>query len=229
LHDQVRTILFTEIVNSVHICGRYVYQWTHSLPSGCAMTSQLNTINNSIIMRLAFNWAAKKYQPSHVGMFLDNVSMIAFGDDNVLNISERVTGWYNQETITAVLAEHDIIYTDETKSATVNVTRTLEEVEFLKRKFAFDEETQRHIAPLRPSVIYEMMNWIRSDRDVTTQTLDNLRVALGEASLHGKEFYNIFKDSFDALLREFDLDFVIPPYTVAHYQTLEGNNYGIDF
>jgi hypothetical protein len=228
-HDKIRTVLFTDIVNSVHLCGDYVYQWTHSLPSGCAMTAQLNTINNSIIMRLAYLWAAKKYCPLMKGMFLDNVSMIAFGDDNVLNISERVLDWYNQETIAQVLAENDIIYTDETKSASVNLYRSLDQIEFLKRRFTWDEILARYIAPLRPEVIYEMMNWIRSDRDPITQTLDNLRIAQGEASLHGKEFYTEFKRSFDALIVEFNLEYVIPSFEDAHFQTLTGQNYGINF
>ena len=77
--------------------GKRLYKLNHSQPSGNPATAILNSMYNSIACRVTF-YAERPGNEE----FNDYVSMIAYGDDNLLNISSRVSTWYNQESMTRV-------------------------------------------------------------------------------------------------------------------------------
>jgi hypothetical protein len=120
--------------------------------------------------------------------FTDNVSMQTYGDDNVLNISDRVIEWYNQKTITDALASMGLTYTDEAKTGELVEYRTLEEISYLKRKFVLNDRGF-YQAPLDIQVCKEMPNWIRGTAKKEA-TKENALAALVEISLHGQEVYD---------------------------------------
>jgi len=184
--------LWTHIVHSVHIYDDNVYMWTHSQPSGNPFTVIVNCLYNSIIMRISWIRVMEKYQPKLKSMkwFNDYVALITYGDDNVLNIDSKVIGWYNQITISEVMAEMKHEYTDEAKTGEIVKSRKLDEVFFLKRKFKFSDELQRHVAPLKIEVIYEMLNWSRRSIDPDEILMANIGTAFREIVYHGKEEYN---------------------------------------
>lgn len=124
--------------------------------------------------------------------FCEYVAMVAYGDDNEVNIADAVIDLYNQETISAKMTEMKHEYTDETKSGAMVKHRLLEETHFLKRGFRFEKEVARTVAPLRKDVIYEMLNWTRINNSVDPNviTMDNIDCAFREIILHGREAYN---------------------------------------
>lgn len=188
--------LWTHLVHSVHIFKDNVYMWTHSQPSGNPFTVIINCLYNSIIMRLAWIEIMKEVKPEYMSMkfFRKHVSMVSFGDDNVLNISERVLDLYNQETISEVMTKLKHEYTDEAKTGQIIKSRKLEDIFFLKRGFKFSEELQRTIAPLKIEVIYEMLNWSRNTIDPDVILMTNIEVAMREIVYHGREEYTKLKN-----------------------------------
>jgi hypothetical protein len=183
--------LWTHIVHSVHIFGNNVYMWTHSQPSGNPFTVIINSLYNSIIMRVVWQYVMEEKQPKWRTMnhFNEYVSMISFGDDNLLNIADEVIDIFNQVTISEAMSKIGHEYTDETKSGEMVPCRKLEEVGFLKRGFKFDRLLQRWISPLKKSVIYEMLNWSRKGVNPTDITMSNLDVAFREIVYHGRKEY----------------------------------------
>jgi len=68
--------------------------------------------------------------------------------------------------------------------------RNLDEIEFLKRKFVFDNVLLRYIAPLRLDVVLEIPYWTKRGAGKSdTITMDNLQLSLDELSLHGKTIF----------------------------------------
>nr|QZZ63310.1 hypothetical protein [Vespula vulgaris Picorna-like virus 1] len=190
--------LWTHIVYSVHIFDDNVYMWTHSQPSGNPFTAILNCLYNMIIMRVSWIKIMNECAPQHSSMaeFNKYVAMIAYGDDNVLNIADAVIELFNQETITLMMSRIGHEYTDETKSGQAVKYRSLDDVQFLKRGFRFEPELMRHIAPLKKDVIYEMLNWTRSNTvDPDTILMDNIDIAFREIILHGEQAYNDLRNS----------------------------------
>lgn len=193
--------LWSHLVHSVHIYDDNVYMWTHSQPSGNPFTVIINCLYNSTIMRLSWIRVMEKVQPRLRSMkwFNECVALITYGDDNVLNIDAKVVQWYNQVTISEVMAEMKHEYTDEAKTGEIVKTRTLEDIFFLKRKFRFCPELVRTVAPLKIEVIYEMLNWTRKCADPNVILMTNIETAFREIVLHGREEYDKLRKAVTGL------------------------------
>lgn len=194
--------LWTHLVHSVHIFGDNVYMWTHSQPSGNPFTVIINCLYNSSIMRVAWIRIMKENKPQWMSMkwFRKFVTMIAYGDDNELNISEEVIDIFNQETISKIMKEMKHEYTDEAKSGNIVKSRLLEETFFLKRGFRFSPELQRTVAPLKIEVIYEMLNWTRNTIDPDVILMSNIETAFREIVYHGRDEYNKLRNGIMQLV-----------------------------
>lgn len=190
----VRLVLMLEIINSVHICDRSVYQMTHSQPSGNPATTPLNCLINSLGLRMCFSYLAKKYnKPYTLKDFEKYVSIVSYGDDNVINFADEVAEWYNMETLTMAFKVFGFTYTDELKGKNGEVPkwRKLDQVAYLKRKFRKREDFPIYDAPLDIETIMEMPNWCRETVDVFEGTKINAETAIMELHMHDKEIFNV--------------------------------------
>lgn len=187
--DRIRNVLFEDIVNSIVCVDGILIQKTHAQPSGNPLTVIINSIFNQIVMRMAYLLAKQEQGMPLLCDFTNNVSMATYGDDNVLNISQNVISWYNQVTITKQLKTFGLTYTDEAKSGVCVEYRQLQDVNFLKRKFV-KNESGIYIAPLLIDTVRDMCNWVRGS-DILAATAENVKNAMFEFALHGKQQYNI--------------------------------------
>lgn len=198
---KVRYSLWLHIVNSVHVYGDTLYQWTHSQPSGNPFTVIINSVYNLLILVIGYLVTIKnsnldaqtKAKLSNTMSFDKHVSPIVYGDDNILNISDYISDVFNQETLTEALKFVGHEYTEETKDGKMHLYRSIDEISFLKRRFVFDKDMFHWVAPLDKSVIYEMLNWVRGNAVDSVHLLkSNIETALREISLHGEKEYNEF-------------------------------------
>jgi len=186
----IRTVLWEDVVSSIHIYKDNLYQWTHSQPSGNPMTVIINSCYNSLSMRVVWLLLMADTEYSNLKHFTEHVSMISYGDDNVLNISDNVIEFFNQQTISKGYETIGMKYTMEDKGE-ANVThRTLNEVNFLKRTFLYDHDALMHLGQLDMSVIMEMMNWVRGNTNIEESTCENIGVAVRELSLYPESVYD---------------------------------------
>lgn len=193
--------LWSHLVHSVHIYDDNVYMWTHSQPSGNPFTVIINCLYNSTIMRLSWIRVMEKFQPKLMSMkwFNDYVTLITYGDDNVLNIDSKVIEWFNQINISEVMKDMKHEYTDEAKTGDMVKSRNLDDVFFLKRSFRFSKELQRTVAPLKKEVIYEMLNWSRRSVNPDEILMTNIDTAFREIVYHGREEYNKLRTAIRSL------------------------------
>jgi hypothetical protein len=78
-------------------------------------------------------------------------------------------------------------YTSELKNGVNLELRKLEDVEFLKRSFRWDDEVVRYVAPLRLSVVLEIAYWTKNKPGIMQEIVDsNVQVTLHELALHGR-------------------------------------------
>lgn len=204
-NKKIRTTLWSHIVHSTHVYEDNVYMWTHSQPSGNPFTVIINSLYNSIVMRMAWKIVMLKDGRSGMDNFCKNVSMVSYGDDNVLNIRSEVLQEFNQQTIAEALSTIAHTYTDEGKTGEIIKSRTLNDVKFLKRGFVYSQEVGRYIAPLEESVIYEMINWTRNTIDPDEILMMNVQTAAREMALHGKSKFQNFKKEIAQIEKEFHL------------------------
>lgn len=186
----VRHVLFSEVFNSIHLCKDNFYMWTHSQPSGCPITTILNSFYNSVSMRIVYNRLALKTNPRYVNRFSEFCTMVSYGDDNAVNIADEIVPWFNQLTITEGYATIGMIYTDEGKTGSAPPpTRLIGDIAYLKRRFRFDFDRSIWEAPLDLETILEMCNWIRGDYDQKYSTLENCSNAIRELHTHDREVF----------------------------------------
>lgn len=195
-----RLTLFQEIINSIHISGDTVYQWASKLPSGHPLTSILNTCQAIILCLLC--WVDLNPQ-GELGLenFWKEVAILAFGDDNILNISIEASAYYNLKTITESMKKWNQIYTDETKEEVDYLYKPLEEATFLKRGFRFDERFRRYVAPLALDSILDMLNWYTEGPERLFVQQTNVETALKELSLHDQETFDFWSDKILTMSR----------------------------
>lgn len=201
--DTIRSSLFSCITNSVHVYRSIVYDWVGGMPSGNPLTTLLNCMYNSLAFR--YCWYRQDIDRPR---FNTGVKLLVMGDDNIFAVHPAYRD-FNELTLPSLMSEIGLTYTPEDKEALLEQPfRTLEQIEFLKRRFKFEPLVSAFIAPLRFSVIKEMIEWTKKGSEGDKITVENVITALREASLHGQEIYDEY------------ISKVVPP-TVDHFPNIQ--------
>jgi len=218
----IRACLWSEIVNSLHQCGSTLYLWTHSNPSGCPITTVLNSVYHSIVARYVFLTCAYGRPGCYdLGLYRTRVRHANYGDDDVWNIHEEILPWFNQQTMTEAFRTIGMVYTDETKSSEVVMSRKLQEVRFLKRAFRWDHVQNRFRAPISLSTIYEMAMWVRGNVDTDYITSETLQEAVHELAQYDEGVFNEHFPNFERARQIIDRRVPTVFSTYRHYQEIE--------
>jgi hypothetical protein len=218
-----RRTVFEDIVHSCHIVGSDIYQWSHSMPSGTYLTAFLNTIINWILF--CYFCLSRGMKASE---FLSDVRGTALGDDHIYSVSHRFPH-LDQTLFKSFVEGCGMRYTDESKSDTQHRFRNLSQVEFLKRKFVWDSDSSRWLAPLSYDSIAEMMNWVRTSLPLNVAMKLNYNCAVRELTLHGSD---VFERSVAKLTRAFREIGIVPDYTppfsILFSEVIDGSRWPYD-
>jgi len=168
-------------------------------PSGHAWTVIINSIVNEIYMMYAFvilhpdfvEGAGYENYYNIAIQFHDKVVLATYGDDNFQSVSDDVP-WYNHTAIRDAMKVFGVTVTMADKTAESRPYISEDEVTFLKRRFSFEPEFGKHVAPLEPESIYKSLCWNReSDIDTPEEVLAScVMSATYEWAWHGRERYD---------------------------------------
>jgi len=188
--------------SSTHINGDVIYSWLCSLPSGCGLTTIVNSIYNKVVIRMAYVTCMGRNYKS-LDTFNDNVNEMVYGDDNIINVSIKVQDLFNMTSIRSAVNEIGMDYTDETKSADcVTVFRSIYDVTFLKRHFVYDYHLDQVISPLEWETVRQMMNYVKMNVDQTSVVQSAFKSFIMEVSLHEKEKFDDVVAKFEEPMRK---------------------------
>jgi len=134
----------------------------------------------------------------------------------------EITDWFNQLTLTDALASFGLTYTDETKTGKILPFKPLEEVAFLKRKFAIQMDGT-FLAPMDLVNTLEITNWIRG-KARRTATVENCEQTIMELSLHPQEVYEYWSTRIREELAAVGVNIHVPTY----YEQMETYRYNRD-
>jgi hypothetical protein len=152
------------------------------MPSGALMTSTFNSFHNDAEHRQIWYWI-------YPDTPFDSANSIAvFGDDSILGsiFNDEWNGVVIGEIRKAVFSH---TCTESTKDEALVPSQPPENWQFLSR--GFREEKSLILAPLKIESIRAMCRYIHkpTDKTITAQTALNLRIALNEFGLHGREVF----------------------------------------
>lgn len=190
--DRAEWILRNDILNPVHLCEDVIYQTLNGIASGSPITGEMNSIPNKLYMRLAWLDVMKdEPKMNTMSAFDENVRIVAYGDDNIMSVSDAAIGKYNAVTIAASLREHGITLTNATKKKEIVTHGTILEATFLKRGFApHPTRSGVWLAPLDTASIEECVNWIHACNDPRDATLQACQASLDLAYGMGPAWYD---------------------------------------
>lgn len=158
-----------------------------SNPSGNPLTVILNSIVNSLRMRYVY----RLLNPNNTVMdFADNVSLMTYGDDNIMSVS-LLCDWFNHTAIATTFKTLNVGYTMADKEAISIPFIHIDDASFLKRTWRKDAVTNCMMAPLDHDSIEKMLTvWNRS-KSVTIeyQGIAVISTALREYFFYGEDVF----------------------------------------
>jgi len=197
-NEQVRRVLWREIVNSRHIRWDFVFMMFMSLPSGNPLTTIVNILVNHINFRLCWGII---FGVGKVALFNNNVYLIVLGDDNTWSVHPGYLDKFNVTSIIPAMEMIGMTYTSADKEKQAKM-ENISEVSFLKRTFRYDRVLCRYVGPLEVASFVNSIYWTKY-RDPETVTKDNIETSLREASLHGKEFFEQWSSAICKAAKEY--------------------------
>jgi len=218
----IRAALWEHICNADILVKGEVIRKTHSQPSGNPLTVIINSLFNGIVMRIAYMLLKREQGLPATCDYRKYVAEIIYGDDDIKSVSMEITDWFNQLTLTDALASFGLTYTDETKTGKILPFKPLEEVAFLKRKFAIQMDGT-FLAPMDLVNTLEITNWIRG-KARRTATVENCEQTIMELSLHPQEVYEYWSTRIREELAAVGVNIHVPTY----YEQMETYRYNRD-
>jgi len=191
---KVRKLLCEELLNATHQAVNVQYKRFCGIPSGFALTVEINSLVNCLYMRMA--WLSIGYTMENFNV---HARLITYGDDLVMKVASKFPD-FNFTTIKQFLSNHNIEFTPASKDANcVQPYTPSDEVTFLKRDFI------RH--PSRPDVILgrlplaSALSQINYCREVSNANKEELlyascRQTLNLLHAHGPTVYEKYRKIF---------------------------------
>jgi len=192
------------------------------MPSGVIFTLILNSFINSFLFRVAFLRIF-----GNLDNFQKKVSTANVGDDNINRVDLDLSSKFNMITISEIYSKLGYIATPANKSGKIQTNIPFEELTFLKRNFVWSDDLGSYVAPISLDSIFKAFCFEKKDAGTTSQ--ERLKeVASGaqrEAFLHGRIFFENFKEMVSQIYSKFDLTFIALDYEQLKAEYINGVMY----
>jgi hypothetical protein len=212
----IRRNLWSSVVFATHYVRGMLYRVDHGIPSGFPATSIVNTLYNLYSFRICYLMLAPPAYRS-ISQFHQHVKLVAYGDDNILNVSDEIASWFTMAALTQVFADLGMEYTDEAKTGKLVDFRPITEVSFLKRTWLWSPLLGRHTCPADLNSRLDMLNWTRSNRtDQRAVEMDTIQEVLKELAAHGKDVFNTWTPRIVKACRASNMYPIIESFATYH-------------
>lgn len=182
---QVMQGIATDVCTSVVANNGDLISHIGTNPSGHNLTVYSNSINNSLLHRCGFFHT----YPDCKKLFSECAAITTYGDDAAGTVSSEYSD-FNMISYRDFLAEYDIQITMAVKDAEFEEYISIEDVDFLKRKFVYHPDLRLHMAAIdiksMMKPLHSGLNSAVPEAIIAADALDN---CLRESLYHGKEFY----------------------------------------
>lgn len=168
-------------------------------PSGHPLTVIINSLVNSLYMRYAYY----KLNPlGDIGTFKSHVSLVTYGDDNIMSVSPDID-WFNHSLVQEALKTIGVDYTMANKDQETCPFIHISEASFLKRVFRYDEDIGAIVGRLDHSSISKMLTKCVKTRNYIPEQhmLSVIKAALEEYFWYGKQIFVDRRNKFMSIAR----------------------------
>jgi hypothetical protein len=183
-----------------------------SNPSGQNLTAHLNSVCNSILLRMGFF-----HLTGIKACFQQYVHAFTYGDDLISGVHESVPQ-FTHITYAKFLEEMDIEFTMPDKTSKPVAYLNIVDTDFLKRKSHFHNDFMRYVGKLDlDSINKSLMNQRKTNKDMQKQAMrSTIQSATHELVLHGEDVYNQYCECLRVATSE--LGMVLPELDVPYVE-----------
>nr|QZA73623.1 polyprotein [Broad bean wilt virus 2] len=176
------------------MCNRVLYRVENGIPSGFPLTVIVNSILNEILVKYAY-WHCFEDNPSVQSNFDAHVSMVVYGDDNLISVSDAISSKFDGSFLVSFMEGLGIKVTDGIDKTKIGIEfRRLENCDFLKRSFKMSPDgTWR--SPMSKESLWPQLHFVKAKKlEMAEAYINNCNNILRELWLHdvkeAKEFRN---------------------------------------
>jgi hypothetical protein len=187
-NDIIRKSLFCTMFNANHLVGVEVYRVPHGNPSGVAITVIINSLVNSLMIRLAYCSLARLRSES-IASYNDNVILKVYGDDNIVAVKKDVP-WFNAHSVSEFLLKYGLNYNPE--GVDISGYQSLESIRYLKRAFVLRKGVVW--APLNLDIVLESMMWMHKGTCIALNMKETFQNFMIELVHHGHDAYEKYSN-----------------------------------
>jgi len=188
---QLASALLTEIIYPHMNFYGQVFELANSNPSGQPLTTHMNSIANSLYTRIIFFGLCPD-----VDDFRSEVKLATYGDDNAMNVSNRLRGKFTHTLMSNLyMDKYGMTYTMDKKDAESVPYQNFDELGFLKQRIVFNEDYDAYVPLLDESSIVKSLHWQKKAKDCDdpphVQFASKVDSGLREASHYGRKYYDV--------------------------------------
>lgn len=197
----IMRMMINDIVHPVMDWNGTLCMFTGINTSGHNLTVVINSIVNSLYMRMGFFHV----YPSATS-FQECVRLGTYGDDGVGSVRTEYND-FNFETFQSFLADHDIKITEPSKTDDKHMFLPWSEIDFLKRKSSIVEGLPYTVGKLDENSIFKSLHCnMRSDAvDSITVSCSCITTAMHEFFAHGRTIYEARRKELQHVAEDFSL------------------------
>jgi len=200
-------------------------QFSGSNPSGQSLTVIINSLVNSLYLRYTYailyreNVCDSSSDEEILNSFQDHVMLFVYGDDNQISTD---MAWFNFSNVQRVFKSVGITYTPPTKDDSTYDFMEMDDIDFLKRSYKYDDDLNAIVAPLSIDSINKMLTtWVASDSiSPEVQALATISSAIREYFFHGRGVFEEKRAMFIRLLKHLNLEHGINLTILPTYELL---------
>lgn len=188
-----------EVSYAHHLMLNQLYVSCGGMPSGNPLTAMINSLVNSMYIRIIWQVIMVKCSPGLIDMksFNQNVIAVTYGDDLWLAIKEAVLAWYNARTMSAAFATYGIKFTNALKAGEIKEYSLINDPDTTFLKCTFVKHPIRRtlwMAQLERRATFEICNWIwNTSRDTQQSSIEACSAMMESMFGHGQEEYETMR------------------------------------
>jgi hypothetical protein len=196
--------LAEEMTFSLHLMRDFIYRVLCGAPSGSPITSILNSMVNSLYIRVAWQLIFRRGEATpptfekslRMNDFRKNVSLRTNGDDLIMSVVENVAYVFNAVTIGKIFGKFNIVFTDAAKKGLLVPFLSIddEDTTYLKSTFIKHPKRNLFIRKLDRRAVQETSNWIMKTRDPVSMSMEACTAMMLNAHAFGKDEYNTLRN-----------------------------------
>jgi hypothetical protein len=191
-----------------------------SMPSGHSLTTVLNSIVGALYIRYVFYVACPFEKDVYLKNFRKYVRAAFYGDDNIMNVHDSISDWFNHSVIVRHMAEVGIEYTMADKTSESRPFVHISEAEFLKRSFV--EYENFIFAPLNEASIIKSLMICTKSQSISFehQCVEIIKSAGREYFMYGREKFYKMQQLLKDLVLENNLLPYVDDYTFLDFEEI---------